>query len=83
MDLFDSATAEMKRMRNQRKHGSVLEQMKINAAEVEPTEAIFYPDGQLRKTRHIFDSPSSDSSPVSTIAFALPHVKETFHDSST
>jgi geranylgeranyl transferase type-2 subunit beta len=64
MDLFDSATAEMKRMRNQRKDRSVLEQMKMNSADVEPTELVFDSNGDLRKARHIFDD-ATDSGPVS------------------
>lgn len=68
MDLFDSATAEMKRMRNQRKDRSVLEQMKMNSADVEPTELVFDSTGALRKARHIFDD-ATDSGPVSIRSF--------------
>lgn len=66
MDLFDSATAEMKRKRNQKKDGSVLEQMKINSAGVEPTEWIFNAAGELERTRYIFDE-SPENSPVSLL----------------
>jgi hypothetical protein len=64
MDLFDSATPEMKRMRNQRKDGSVLEQMMIGSAAVEPTEWVFNADGELERTRYIFDDSASIESPV-------------------
>ena len=64
MALFDSATAEMKRMRNQKKDGTALQQMQRSSARIEPTEWVFNPDGEFRKTRDIFDE-STDSSPVS------------------
>ena len=68
MNIFDSATAEMKRKRNQKKDGSVLEQMMINSAEVEPTELIFTPEGKLKKQRRITgmvesSSPMKEESP--------------------
>jgi len=63
MDIFDSATPEMKRKRNQKKDGSVLEQMMINSAEVEPTELIFTPEGKLKKQRRITGMVES-SSPI-------------------
>jgi len=68
MDLCDSATAEMKRMRNQKKDGSILQQMKLSSAEVEPTEWVFNAQGEVYKVRPIFGN-SSDSSPVSSSKF--------------
>jgi geranylgeranyl transferase type-2 subunit beta len=64
MDLFDSATAEMKRMRNQRKDGSILAQMKTTSREVEPNEIIYNTQGELQRIRDIYDS-SAEESPVS------------------
>ncbi|KFY28248.1 hypothetical protein V493_03038 [Pseudogymnoascus sp. VKM F-4281 (FW-2241)] len=63
MDLFDSATAEMKRMRNQRKDGSILAQMKTTSREVEPNEIIYNTQGELQRVRDIYDS-SVEGSPV-------------------
>jgi hypothetical protein len=63
MDLFDSATAEMKRMRNQKKDGTALQQMKRSSAGIEPTEWVFNANGEFRKVRDIFDE-STESSPV-------------------
>lgn len=63
MNIFDSATPEMRRKRNQKKDGSVLEKMMISAAEVEPTELIFTPEGSLKKQRRI-SGMVEDSSPV-------------------
>ncbi|OBT77893.1 hypothetical protein VF21_03209 [Pseudogymnoascus sp. 05NY08] len=63
MDLFDSATAEMKRMRNQRKDGSILAQMRTTSREVEPNEIIYNTQGELQRIRDIYDS-SVEGSPV-------------------
>lgn len=64
MNLFDSATPEMKRMRNQRKDGSILEQMKVTSSVVEPLEFVYHADGELRNTRDIFGPLSIENSPV-------------------
>ncbi|TGO49779.1 hypothetical protein BCON_0200g00080 [Botryotinia convoluta] len=64
MDLFDSATAEMKRMRNQRKDGSILELMMAASVEVQPTEVSYHPDGAFRTSRHIFGPLSTETSPI-------------------
>ena len=53
MDLFDSASPTAKRKRNQKKDGSILEQMKANSAIVEPTELIFWAGGDLKMKRQI------------------------------
>jgi geranylgeranyl transferase type-2 subunit beta len=65
MNLFDSATPEMKRMRNQRKDGSILEQMITTSTVVEPLEFVYNADGALRNTRDIFGPLSIENSPVS------------------
>ncbi|KAI9857802.1 MAG: hypothetical protein M1813_008053 [Trichoglossum hirsutum] len=63
MGLFDSATPEQKRTRNQKKDGTVLAQMEINSTEVEPNELIFRPDFDLKKERRI-TGPDDDRSCV-------------------
>lgn len=65
MNLFDSATPEMKRMRNQRKNTSVLEQMMATSAEVTTEEVVYHLDGSVSHTRDIFGLLSCDTSPVS------------------
>lgn len=65
MDLFDSATPEMKRIRNQRKDVSVLEQMKETSLAVRPTEFVYNLDVEFQKTRDIFGPLSCENSPVS------------------
>ncbi len=55
MDLFDAATDEMKRKRNQKKDGSVLRRMERLSGLVEPTEVVYSPGGNIKKARHIDD----------------------------
>lgn len=64
MDIFDSATPEMRRKRNQKKDISVVERLELNSQEVEPTELIFTPLGTFKKQRRISGSVYDDSSPV-------------------
>lgn len=61
MSIFDSAPPDMRRKRNQRKDGSILAQMQLNSTLVEPTEFVFFADGDLKKQRRIYaqSEPSS------------------------
>ena len=63
MAIFDSASPDAKRRRNQKKDGSILEQMEHNAAIVEPIELIFTPHGDFKKQRTI-SGRVEDSSPI-------------------
>lgn len=63
MALFDSATADQKRKRNQRKDGGVIEQMKLTSEAVMATETVWGPNGDVCKVRDIYASPSVDGSP--------------------
>lgn len=62
MALFDAATEELKRKRNQRKDGSVLEKLERNAALVQPTETVHSASGTVLKHRHMDDM--ENDSPV-------------------
>ena len=53
MDIFDSASPEAQRQRNQKKDDSILRQMELNSIVVEPLEQIFWPEGTLKKERLI------------------------------
>lgn len=68
MDIFDSATPEMRRKRNQKKDSSVVEQLELNSQGVEPTELIFTPQGSFKKQRRIsssvYDDEDLESSPI-------------------
>ncbi|KAL3417928.1 hypothetical protein PVAG01_10938 [Phlyctema vagabunda] len=59
MNLFDSATPEMKRMRNQRKDVSVLHSMMATSVGIQPLEVSYTPNGGYRSSRDIF-GPLSD-----------------------
>ncbi|KAJ5683026.1 hypothetical protein N7462_006191 [Penicillium macrosclerotiorum] len=61
MDIFDSATQQMRRKRNQKKDGNVLRRMEMTSLLVEPTELIFSPTGTLRKQRMISGNVEDDS----------------------
>ncbi|KAF3762548.1 hypothetical protein M406DRAFT_332928 [Cryphonectria parasitica EP155] len=64
MRIFDAATPEMRRMRNQKKHHSVLENMVMTSESVEQTEYVWNEDlGEIERTRNVYDSPSIDGSP--------------------
>lgn len=63
MDLFDAATEEMRRRRNQKKDGSALKRMKKTSEEVMPAEAIYSLEGTWQKTRVITGN-VDDTSPL-------------------
>ncbi|KAJ5717421.1 hypothetical protein N7488_003067 [Penicillium malachiteum] len=61
MDIFDSATQQMRRKRNQKKDQNVLKMMEMTSLQVEPTELIFSPTGILRKQRVISGNVEDDT----------------------
>jgi hypothetical protein len=63
MDIFDSATEQMRRKRNQKKDGTILKQMERTSENIQPTELVFSPGGTLRKERRI-SGMVEDSSPI-------------------
>lgn len=60
MSMFDSATQEMRRKRNQKKAISVLRALQATSEVVEPTECVFDAEGVLRKEREITGNPESE-----------------------
>ena len=62
MSLFDSASAEAQRRRNQKKDTSILELMEQNSLSVEQIECIYWPDGSFKKQRLI--TGNVESSPM-------------------
>ena len=64
MALFDSATPEMRRMRNQKKDGSILAQMKKTSKIVVPDEVIYNTQGEFQRVKDIYET-SPECSPVS------------------
>jgi hypothetical protein len=69
MAMFDSATPEMKRKRNQKKEYSVIEQLQATSEFIEPTEMIFDNNNAfaLRRSREITGDAEidEDESPLS------------------
>ncbi|PVH97779.1 hypothetical protein DM02DRAFT_66788 [Periconia macrospinosa] len=65
MDIFDSATPEMRRKRNQKKDSSVVEQLELNSQEVEAMELIFTPEGSFKRQRRISSSVYEDEEDIS------------------
>ncbi|KAI5282109.1 hypothetical protein KEM54_002971 [Ascosphaera aggregata] len=63
MDIFDSATEQMRKKRNQKKDDSVLKRMEITSKTIEPTEQVFSPCGTLQVERVITGNPD-DYSPI-------------------
>ncbi|RMD43964.1 hypothetical protein DV735_g1160, partial [Chaetothyriales sp. CBS 134920] len=55
MALFDAATPDEQRRRNQKKDGSVLRRMERLSRLVDPQEAVYSPNLSLQKQRHIDD----------------------------
>lgn len=53
MSLFDSASPEAQRKRNQRKNDSIIAQIERESREVECNEYIYWPDGSLKMCRFI------------------------------
>jgi hypothetical protein len=64
MDIFDSATPEMRRKRNQKKDHSVVEQLELNSRDVEATELIFTPHGSFKRQRRISNSVYDDEEEI-------------------
>ena len=77
MDIFDSATPEMRRKRNQKKDVSVVEQLESNSLVVEPTELVFTPAGSEWKSRSISGLPYDDSSPFRDLSADRLHAVST------
>jgi hypothetical protein len=65
MSIFDSATPMARRRRNQKKDGSILEQLENNSLDVVPTEQVWTPGGSLKRSKDISGLPSSSSPPGS------------------
>lgn len=62
MNIFDSASPEAQRKRNQKKNRSIMAQMELNSAVVQPLERIYWPEGGLKKERVI--TGNVESSPI-------------------
>ncbi|KAL8777121.1 MAG: hypothetical protein Q9213_008002 [Squamulea squamosa] len=67
MSIFDAASAEAQKKRNQRKHDSLLAQIQQESLDIECNEYIYWPDGSLKMCRFITgdvqSSPFKDDTP--------------------
>ena len=67
MGIFDSASPEAQRRRNQKKDGSRIQRMQNDSAAVEQVENIYFADGTLKKARlitgNVESSPPRELSP--------------------
>ena len=73
MSLFDSASAEAQKKRNQRKNDSLLAQIQQESLEIECNEYIYWPDGSLKMCRFI--TGDVQSSPFKEDTAPLPPPK--------
>lgn len=64
MDLFDAATPLMKKQRNQKKDGGIMETMIATSLGVEPAEISYHANGEFRASRDIFGPLSTENSPT-------------------
>ncbi|KAK7951376.1 uncharacterized protein PG986_007104 [Apiospora aurea] len=62
MDVFDAASQEDRRKRNQRKNPSVLAKMQLNSGLVAQTEAVCDLHLNKQRERNVYDEPSIDGS---------------------
>ena len=76
MAMFDSATPEMRRKRNQKKNVSVVQQLQATSEIVTPTECVFDETGTLRKQRTITGSPESSDSRIEGESSPEPEIIE-------
>lgn len=65
MDMFDSATPDARRKRNQKKSTNVLERLEAMSQEIQPTEVVYNRAGNVRKIRIIDGVADPGSSPLS------------------
>ncbi|KAL9949055.1 hypothetical protein ACHAO5_001172 [Verticillium nonalfalfae] len=70
MHLFDSATEEGKKKRNQRKDDSVIQRMRIGSDAINPTEMVTDMMMNFERYRHIDEDPSDDE--VSPFPYPTP-----------
>jgi hypothetical protein len=65
MGLFDAATADMRKKRNQRKDGTILAQMRRTSRDVEPNIVVYDLTGQFMRSRDIYDDTEEELELVS------------------
>ncbi|KAK1985637.1 hypothetical protein LZ30DRAFT_362877 [Colletotrichum cereale] len=66
MGIFDAATPDQKKKRNQRKDASVLQQMELSSQAITTTELVANLDMEIARTRDVYDAPSVEGTPVNS-----------------
>ncbi|OBR15229.1 hypothetical protein CH63R_00409 [Colletotrichum higginsianum IMI 349063] len=64
MGIFDAATPDQKKKRNQRKDASVLQQMELSSQAITTTEFVANLDMEIERTRDVYDAPSVEGTPI-------------------
>ncbi|KAK2038369.1 hypothetical protein LZ31DRAFT_478966 [Colletotrichum somersetense] len=64
MGIFDAATPNQKKKRNQRKDASVLQQMELSSQAITTTELVANLDMEIARTRDVYDAPSVEGTPI-------------------
>ena len=64
MDMFDAATPDMRRKRNQKKSTDVITRLEAVSRDIEATEVVYSAEGIVQKERPITGYPHPDSSPL-------------------
>ncbi|UQC79754.1 uncharacterized protein CLUP02_05234 [Colletotrichum lupini] len=64
MGIFDAATPDQKKQRNQRKDASVLRKMELSSQAITTLEIVANLDLEFERTRDVYDAPSVEGSPV-------------------
>ncbi|WQF77591.1 hypothetical protein CDEST_02605 [Colletotrichum destructivum] len=64
MGIFDAATPDQKKKRNQRKDASVLQQMELSSQAITTTELVTNLDMEIERTRDVYDAPSVEGTPI-------------------
>jgi hypothetical protein len=66
MRCIDLATSPQKKQRNQKKHESVVKNMKLDSSLVERLEMVMDLEFNIQRSRDVYDTPSIEGSPVHT-----------------
>ncbi|KAL2883061.1 hypothetical protein SGCOL_001248 [Colletotrichum sp. CLE4] len=64
MGIFDAATPDQKKQRNQRKDASVLRQMELSSQAITTMEIVANLDLEFERTRDVYDAPSVEGTPA-------------------
>lgn len=64
MNIFDAATPDQRKKRNQRKDASVVQQMELVSKSITTTEFVANLAMEIERTRDVYDAPSVENTPT-------------------